>query len=112
MNEPITIPRRVVIELLHQAQIAAPEAMAGVVGAAYGEPKAFAADSNALADQGLAHWANVFSFPSAPAIPEVDQLTEAVLTLVISLNTKGVLEMRAWRKHGQQVDEINITVTD
>lgn len=93
MNLELIMPRRLVIEILHQAQIAQPAAIAGWVSAQDGLPCAFHQEA---APANPALWARLWSNPLAPAIPTAAQLMAGGLHLVVSLNTKGVLEMRAW----------------
>lgn len=97
MPEPLLIlPRRLAIRLLHAAQTASPEPIRGIVTARGGKPAGFR-----LAPAGLGAdetpWAALWSCPQAAAVPRADELVQGRLSLVISLNTKGVLEMRAWR---------------
>ena len=94
---PIVIARRLAIQLLHEAQVAAPQAIDGVVTLSNGEPGRYLPRERA---EGQALWARVFSNPTAPAVPAAGQLAENQLTLMISLDTKGVLELRA----GQQLE--------
>lgn len=91
-EQALIMPRRLAIEILHQAQIAQPQAIQGWVSAdGKGDPAAFHAK-----DRPEVLWAQLWSNPLAPAIPRADELKAGTLHLVISLNTKGVLEMRAW----------------
>lgn len=54
------------------------------------------------------------SHPASPAIPSAIDVKEAgypdALYLIISLNTKGVLEMRGFRIVGEDVDELELTI--
>lgn len=93
---PLIIPRRLAIQILHEAQIAAPASIRGVVCTRGGEPSAFRIDETAARD-GEMLWAVLWSHPQAAAVPIADQLAPDQLSLVVSLNIKGVLEMRAWR---------------
>lgn len=92
--DELVLPRRLAIAVLHEAQIAQPEAICGAVLAEGGRPARFV--TGPLAD-GAAIWARLWSVPQAPAEPSAEQLADGGLHLVISLNTKGVLEMRAWQ---------------
>ncbi|NGY04391.1 hypothetical protein [Solimonas terrae] len=96
MTDVLVMPRHLAIRILHEAQIAQPESIRGVVAARAGEPAAFLKNRDAVAD-GDALWANLWSHPQAEAIPLTSELRDGLLSLVVSLNTKGVLEMRAWR---------------
>ena len=91
-EQPLVVPRRLAIRILHEAQIAQPQSIHGWVRGSTlpqsyhaGEPPA-----------GAELWARLWSNPLSPAVPEAAQLAAGGLHLVISLNTKGVLEMRAW----------------
>src|SRR3546814_1197830 len=86
------------------AQIAQAEAIRGVVAARGGAPAAFLLNREAVAD-GDALWANLWSHPEAEAVPRSSELRDGLLSLVVSLNTKGVLEMRAWRLAGGVAQE-------
>lgn len=93
----LVMPRRLAIQILHEAQIAQPDSICGLVGARSGEPSSFLRTMDAdFAARGEQLWARLWSNPTAPAVPTADQLQGGGLYLVVSLNTKGVLEMRAW----------------
>lgn len=106
---PIVITRRLAIQLLHEAQVAAPQAIDGVVTLSNGAPGRYLSRERA---EGQAFWARVFSNPSAPAVPTAAQLSELQLTLMISLDTKGVLELRAWQQHEGLPQEHRVSVSD
>lgn len=106
---PLVINRRLAIQLLHTAQVAAPESIAGVVLAAAGEPGHYLPLAQA---EGRAVWAKVFSNPTAAAVPVASQLAAGALTLMISLNTKGVLELRAWVLQDDMPCERTVSITD
>lgn len=111
MNEILVMPRPLAIRILHAAQIAAPEAIRGVVGARGGEPRAFHPGRDAVAgDETL--WARLWSHPQAAAVPTASELRDGELSLVVSLNTKGVLEMRAWRLIGGAAQEQVLKIRD
>ncbi len=96
MSEPLLMPRSLAIRILHLAQIAQPEAIRGVVGARDGEPVSFhLGREQPAANENL--WADLWSYPQAAAVPQASDLKPGQLSLVVSLNIKGVLEMRAWR---------------
>jgi proteasome lid subunit RPN8/RPN11 len=54
------------------------------------------------------------SHPQSPPVPSAGDLEDLgypeAPQLIISLNTKGVLEMRAYRKHGDGLEEIQLSV--
>lgn len=90
----LVMPRRLAIQILHEAQIAQPESICGVVGARGDEPSSFARVAQPASGERL--WARLWSNPTAPAVPSADQISGGGLYLVVSLDIKGVLEMRAW----------------
>jgi hypothetical protein len=108
-EEELVLPRRLAIAMLHEAQIAQPEAICGAVLAEGGRPVRFV--TGPLAD-GVELWARLWSVPQAPAEPDARQLADGGLHLVISLNTKGVLEMRAWQLHQGQPRERVLKLPD
>jgi hypothetical protein len=111
MTDVLVMPRGLAIRILHEAQIAQPDSIRGVVGARGGEPAVFRKGRDAVAaDETL--WANLWSHPQAEAVPQADELREGLLSLVVSLNTKGVLEMRAWRLAGGAVQEQVLKIRD
>lgn len=114
MNSALVVPRRLAIRILHEAQVAQPEAIHGWVYEREGKPAVYrhaAADmSTHRADEDL--WARLWSNPAAPAVPAAAELREGILNLVVSLNTRGVLEMRAWELVGGQVVERELRVED
>jgi len=56
------------------------------------------------------------SHPSAPPEPSIHDLEGMgypdALYLIISLNIKGVLEMRAWQRDGESMSERQLTIMD
>lgn len=106
---PLVIARRLAIQLLHEAQVAAPQAISGIVTAQDGEPLHYLPRER-LAGQTV--WASVYSNPEAPAVPDAQQLAAQALTLMISLNTKGVLEMRAWVQQNGAPLERAVSIRD
>lgn len=96
MSEPLVIPRRLAIQILHAAQVAQPASIRGMVVARAGVPSLLRLEGE-VASQGELLWARLWSHPQAPAVPAAEQLDAALPNLLVSLNTKGVLEMRAWR---------------
>lgn len=90
----LVMPRRLAIQILHEAQIAQPESICGVVGVRDAEPSSFSRSAEPASGERL--WARLWSNPTAPAVPTADQIAGGGLYLVVSLDIKGVLEMRAW----------------
>jgi [CysO sulfur-carrier protein]-S-L-cysteine hydrolase len=68
----------------------------------------------AMRDKGEKLFAIYHSHPQSPPVPSPRDLEDLghpeALQLIISLNTKGVLEMRAYRKHGAGLEEVQLTV--
>lgn len=106
---PLILARRLAIQLLHEAQVAAPNSIHGIVTAVDGEPARYLSVDRT---EGQAVWAQVFSNPTAPAVPDVSQLASGMLTLMISLDTKGVLELRAWVLQDGAALERTIAIKD
>ena len=108
MTEPdLSMPRRLAIRLLHEAQIAQPQPIRGWVGASAGQPSSWHTDA-APAEV----WARLWSVPTAPAVPGAADLAGGGLHLLISLDIKGVLEMRAWELRGGQPLERVLKIID
>ncbi len=110
-DQALVLPRRLAIRVLHAAQIAQPDPIRGIVCARSGVPSSYRTQGEPPAS-GETHWAAVWSYPQAAAVPTVEELAEGGLSLVISLNTKGVLEMRAWQLIGGKACEQVLTVSD
>ncbi len=133
---PVEIPRALVNQILHHAQASPELEVCGLIGAKQGEPTSWYPVANAAAmpqvrfqldpkgqieamrnmrEQGEALFAIFHSHPTAPAEPSPVDLAEAAyldtLYLVISLNTKGVLEMRGfWIAADKAVEEITLVL--
>ncbi len=118
----IELPRALVNQILHHAQSSPEREVCGLIGARDGIPHSCHPVANAAAtpqvrfqldpagqiqamrqirENGEELFAIFHSHPAAPAEPSPTDLAEAVypdaLYLVISLDTKGVLEMRGFR---------------
>ncbi|NKF23631.1 hypothetical protein [Solimonas marina] len=111
MNEVLVMPRNLAIRILHAAQIAQPESIRGAVYARGGEPASFVQGDDAAA-RGDGLWAVLWSHPQAEAVPAASELKVGLLSLVVSLNIKGVLEMRAWRLVDGAAQEQVLTIRD
>lgn len=105
----VRLPRRLAIDLLHRAQIAQPDAINGYVAGVDDRPVAWRETAPQLPET---CWARLWSIPDAPAVPRLDELEDEGLSLVISLNTKGVLEIRAWRRAADAPQELVLTLED
>ena len=133
-NTPVALPRELVNQILHHA-LSSPELeVCGLFGAKAGLPASCYPVENAAAmpqlrfqldpagqinamrqirERGEELFAIFHSHPAAPAEPSPLDLADAVyldvLYLVISLNTKGVLEMRGfWIGEDKSVSEIRL----
>lgn len=130
----VRLPRTLVNELLHQAQLSPNREVSGMIGRHGQRCMCYPIDSMA-ADAGVLFALDVderqaalekmnernqqlfaiyHSHPEAPALPSVID-GEAVdypqaLYLVISLNTRGVLEMRGFQKQDQHIKEVNLII--
>ena len=107
-QQTLVMPRRLAIRILHEAQIAQPESITGWVRGST-QPQSFHAGEPPA---GAELWARLWSNPLAPAVPEATQLAAGGLHLVISLNIKGVLEMRAWQLQAGVPQEQVLTIDD
>ena len=127
MSEPtsahdvLVLPRTTAIELMHAAQLSPDRSIAGVLGLRDGlaegltPGQADSAESLAhacvQAEQAGGVFALYYSQPAAAAEPHdlPQALREAATNrplLIVSLNTKGVLETRAWRWcEGQYIEQ-------
>lgn len=132
----IQIERTVVNRILAHAQKTPEQEVCGLVGAGNGVPRSvytvtnvapqadrlFAMDPQQqidamrrMRDSGEELFAIYHSHPHAPAVPSATDLQQAAypaaLYLIISLNTKGVLEMQAYRLHGQEVEAVELEMS-
>jgi proteasome lid subunit RPN8/RPN11 len=131
---PIELPRALVNQILHHAQSSPELEVCGLIGAKDGTPVSWYPVKNAASTpqvrfqldpegqidamrkirlRGEELFAIFHSHPAAPAEPSPVDLAEAVyldaLYLVISLNIKGVLEMRGfWIGEDKSVKEIKL----
>jgi proteasome lid subunit RPN8/RPN11 len=139
MHEPkeIHIPRKLAQQLLHLAQISPDAEICGLVGGKNGvpqtcypvvniaespqqrfllDPKQQIAAMAAMRDQGEQLFAIYHSHPTAPAFPSWLDLEQAAypeaMYLIISLNTKGILEMRGFKIAAQNATEVNLVLSE
>ena len=135
MNHSTTLPRALTNELLHQAQLGDTNEICGLIAARNGhasrcypipniaaEPQRRyimdpAGQINALRDMRENNeelFAIYHSHPSSPAEPSATDMAEAsypeALYLIISLNTKGVLEIRGFRLQDGQSREVELVI--
>lgn len=136
-QEHIQIPRKITNQLLHLAQISPDLEVCGLIGSKYGLPSSCypvkntaeqpqqrfrldpAQQISAMAtmrDRGEQLFAIYHSHPTAPATPSVTDLELAAypeaLYLIISLNTKGVLEMRGFKIDHKSAQEIALYLSE
>ncbi len=107
----LVMPRSLAITILHAAQVAQPDAIRGVVGARGGEPRSLHLNREQPAGSDTL-WADLWSHPQAAAVPQATELREGGISLLVSLNTKGVLEMRAWQLRDGQPQERVLKIRD
>jgi proteasome lid subunit RPN8/RPN11 len=136
-QEEIQIPRKITNQLLHLAQISPNYEVCGLIGSKNGLPthcypikniseypqQRFLLDAGQhisamtkMRELGEELFAIYHSHPTAPAQPstydlELTTYPEA-LYLIISLNTKGILEMRGFKMHQKTALEIPLIMND
>lgn len=133
--ESVEMPRSLALRLLAAAQAEPGREVCGLVAARDGRPcrylpipnvapapeRSFEMDPRALADaqralraRGETLWAVFHSHPSAPAQPSPADLARIgepdALLLIASLASRGVLQLRAWRRDGDAVRELPLRV--
>jgi proteasome lid subunit RPN8/RPN11 len=136
-QEEIQIPRKITNQLLHLAQISPDFEVCGLIGSKNGLPthcypiknsaehpqQRFLLDAgqqiSAMAkmrETGEELFAIYHSHPTAPALPSTHDLEQAAypeaLYLIISLNTKGILEMRGFKIQQKTAMEIPLIMND
>jgi proteasome lid subunit RPN8/RPN11 len=134
-NTEIQLPRKLTNQLLHWAQISPETEICGLIGAQNGIPgSSYPIDNIAQHPQtrfqldpkqhidaiarmrknGEELFAIYHSHPTAPAVPSATDIEMAdypeTLYLIISLNTKGVLEMRGFNIKDNNVQEIPLSM--
>jgi len=127
----IQISRKITTQLLHYAQLSPEAEICGLIGSQNGLPCTCYPISNRAdmpaqrflmdASEQIAAMANMreagedlfaiyHSHPKTPAEPSPTDIAWAnypeALYLIISLNTKGVLEMRGFKIDGQSAEEV------
>ncbi len=138
MKHPdIQIHRKLANQLLHLAQISPNEEICGLISSQDGrikrcypiinsaeqpqhffllETKEQITAMTKMRDQGEALFAIYHSHPTAPAQPSSYDLALSsypeVLHFIISLNTKGILEMRCFKINGNKAYEIPLVMGD
>ncbi len=135
MSEAVRIPRPIVNQILHHAQQAQGEEICGLIGGRAGEFRHCYPVANVAGDRrhlfqmdpkgqidamrrmraaGEELMAIYHSHPDAPAAPSPtdiaqDEYPEA-LYLIVSLSTKGVLEMRGFLIRDRNVVEVPLRI--
>jgi hypothetical protein len=128
MPDTLQLPRSLVNHLLHLAQIAPGGRMAGLIGARDGLPRSFHATAvnadaasrasalEAVRTQGETLFAILSSHPDSPAEPSDRELADSdhpdTPRFIISLNTKGVLELRGFQRHPNGWQEIELVLLE
>ena len=137
-QKEITLPRKLVNELLHQAQLTPNFEVCGFISAKDGLPKKaypiknvasmpetrFLMDpeeqlttTNTIKDNGDELFAIYHSHPTSAARPSIQDSEQApfddLYYLIISLNTKGVLEMRCFHlSHDENIVEARLVMSE
>jgi proteasome lid subunit RPN8/RPN11 len=133
--EEIILPRQLVNEILYQAQSSPDVEVCGLIAGKDGRPlraiaisnvsdqpeRLFAMDPGAQIDaqrrmreQGEELFGIYHSHPHSPAEPSETDLRQAgypeALYIIVSLNTKGVLEMRGFRLRDGQATPVHLDI--
>jgi proteasome lid subunit RPN8/RPN11 len=136
-QEHIQIPRKITNRLLHLAQISPDTEICGLIGSKNGLPTScypikntaeqphqrFLLDAkqqisamSKMRDDEEELFAIYHSHPTAPATPSATDLELAAypdaLYLIISLNTKGILEMRGFKIDHKSAQEITLSLSE
>ena len=130
----IQLPRTLVNQLLHQAQLSPGQEVCGLVGRENDHCDCYPVENVAMdasvlfalnASEQLAAFKDMHakgqqlfaiyhSHPQSPAMPSVTDIEEAnypdALYLIISLNTRGVLEMRGFYLKNKQIEEVDLII--
>jgi len=133
--ENIILPRQLVNQILHQAQSSPETEICGLVAAKDGQPtrciqvanvaeepqRLFAMDparqidaQRGMRERGEALFGIYHSHPHSPAQPSATDLEQAgypeALYIIVSLNTKGVLEMRGFRLMDNKAVQVQLEI--
>lgn len=134
-DERIILPRTLVQKIFHQAQASPETEICGLIGARQGEVRQCYPVANVAGDpahlfdmdpqgqiralreireRGETLFAIYHSHPHAPPEPSVRDrdLTSfpEAYHLIVSLNTKGVLELRAWKPTDRDMREVPLKI--
>lgn len=135
--QPVRIPRPIVNRLLHHAQSSPDNEVCGLIGSKNGvpsscypigniassprrlfamNPKEQIAAMRDMRERGEDIFAIYHSHPAAPAFPSAIDLAQAnypeTLYLIISLQTRGVLEMQGFVLRGTNVTEVPLEIVE
>jgi len=135
LTNEFQFPRKLATQLLHYAQISPETEICGLIGSLNElpvscypvdnadrhpetrfllDPKQQIAAMAAMRQRNEKLFAIYHSHPTAPAMPSKTDIQMATypdtLYLIISLNTKGVLEMRGFKMRAGLVDEVILTL--
>jgi len=134
-GNPVKIPRPLVNQLLHHAQLGSDHEICGLVAARDGHPTRVVPVANIAAEPATRYemdpkglidamreireggetlFAIYHSHPCSPAAPSAIDTAQAsypeALYLIVSLNTKGILEMRGYRLTDSAFDEVVLEI--
>ena len=137
MNHSAQLPRAIVNQLLHHAQSSPGNEVCGLIGGKDGapcrcypidniasaprrlfamEPQQQIAAMRGMRERGEELFAIYHSHPAAPALPSATDLAQAnypeALYLIISLQTRGVLEMQGFVLRGTEVTEVPLEIVE
>lgn len=137
IENEIQLSRKLTTQLLHLAQMSPEAEVCGLIGAKDGIPiscypientapnpatrfqleaKQHIAAFKQMRDNNEELFAIYHSHPNAPAEPSATDIDMATypeaLYLIISLNTKGVLEIRGFHINDKQAQEVTLSMTE
>lgn len=138
MKQIVRLPRKLTNQLLHLAQISPEQEVCGLIGAnADDQPiNCYPIDNSAdtpqnrflldpaqqietmrrMRERGETLFAIYHSHPHAPALPSPTDIEQAAypqaLHLIISLGTKGVLELRCFQIRDKRIDECGLELIE
>ena len=136
MSETVALPRSLAIQLMQEAQKSSEEEVCGLIGhaddawrvypvanAAAERSRAFEMDAaglvaaqRAMRQAGQSLWGIYHSHPHSAATPSAADLAETgypeAVQIIISLDVRGVLQLRAWRVEGEAARELRLEVRD
>ena len=135
--EQILIPRKIANQLLHFAQISPETEVCGLMGSQNAHPvscypientsstpesrfemdgKQHIATMAKMRERNEELFAIYHSHPTTPAVPSKTDMERAtypeVLYLIISLNTKGILELRGFRINRKTAQEVELCMIE